>query len=138
MLERTLSIVKPDAVAAGRTGRILAMIEEAGFRILALRMLRLRREQAEAFYDVHRGKHFYESLVRFMTEGPVVVIALEREDAVARLRDLMGPTDPAKAGEGTIRKLYGSNIERNAIHGSDAPDTAERELRFFFSTSELV
>ncbi len=138
MLERTLSIIKPDAVAAGRTGKILAMIEEAGFRILALRMLRLRREQAEAFYDVHRGKHFYESLVRFMTEGPVVVIALERADAVARLRDLMGPTDPAKAGEGTIRKLYGSNIERNAIHGSDAPDTAERELRFFFSTSELV
>lgn len=138
MLERTLSIIKPDAVAAGRTGKILAMIEEAGFRILALRMLRLRREQAEAFYDVHRGKHFYESLVRFMTEGPVVVVALERADAVARLRDLMGPTDPAKAGEGTIRKLYGSNIERNAIHGSDAPDTAERELRFFFSTSELV
>ncbi len=138
MLERTLSIIKPDAVAAGRTGKILAMIEEAGFRILALRMLRLRREQAEAFYDAHRGKHFYESLVRFMTEGPVVVIALERADAVARLRDLMGPTDPAKAGEGTIRKLYGSNIERNAIHGSDAPDTAERELRFFFSTSELV
>ncbi|HXG34983.1 MAG TPA: nucleoside-diphosphate kinase [Bryobacteraceae bacterium] len=138
MLERTLSIIKPDAVAAGRTGKILAMIEEAGFRILALRMLRLRREQAEAFYDVHRGKHFYESLVRFMTEGPVVVIALERADAVARLRDLMGPTDPAQAGEGTIRKLYGSNIERNAIHGSDAPDTAERELRFFFSTSELV
>jgi nucleoside-diphosphate kinase len=138
MPERTLSIIKPDAVAAGRTGKILAMIEEAGFRILALRMQRLRREQAEEFYDVHRGKHFYESLVRFMTEGPVVVIALEREDAIARLRDLMGSTDPAKAGEGTIRKLYGSNIERNAIHGSDAPDTAERELRFFFSTSELV
>jgi nucleoside-diphosphate kinase len=138
MPERTLSIIKPDAVAAGRTGKILAMIEEAGFRILALRMQRLRREQAEEFYDVHRGKHFYESLVRFMTEGPVVVIALEREDAVARLRDLMGSTDPAKAGEGTIRNLYGSNIERNAIHGSDAPGTAERELRFFFSTSELV
>jgi nucleoside-diphosphate kinase len=138
MPERTLSIIKPDAVAAGRTGKILAMIEEAGFRILALRMQRLRREQAEEFYGVHRGKHFYESLVRFMTEGPVVVIALEREDAIARLRDLMGSTDPAKAGEGTIRKLYGSNIERNAIHGSDAPDTAERELRFFFSTSELV
>ncbi len=138
MPERTLSIIKPDAVAAGRTGKILAMIEEAGFRILALRMQRLRREQAEEFYDVHRGKHFYESLVRFMTEGPVVVIALEREDAIARLRDLMGSTDPAKAGEGTIRKLYGSNIERNAIHGSDAPDNAERELRFFFSTSELV
>lgn len=138
MLERTLSIIKPDAVAAGRTGKILAMIEEAGFRILALRMQRLRREQAEEFYDVHRGKHFYDSLVRFMTEGPVVVMALEREDAVARLRDLMGPTDPAKAGEGTVRKLYGTNIERNAIHGSDAADTAERELRFFFSTSELV
>ncbi|MCS6952353.1 MAG: nucleoside-diphosphate kinase [Bryobacterales bacterium] len=138
MLERTLSIIKPDAVAAGCTGKILAMIEEAGFRILALRMQRLRREQAEQFYEVHRGKHFYESLVRFMTEGPVVVMALEREDAVARLRDLMGPTDPAKAGEGTVRKLYGTNIERNAIHGSDAPETAERELRFFFSTSELV
>jgi len=138
MIERTLSIIKPDAVAAGATGEILAMIEKAGFKVLGLRMLRLRAEQAREFYAVHREKNFFESLVRFMTEGPIVVVALERENAIARLRDVMGPTDPAKAAEGTIRKRFGTNIERNAIHGSDAPATAETELRFFFSSSDLI
>jgi nucleoside-diphosphate kinase len=138
MVERTLSIVKPDAVSAGQAGEILAMIEKAGFRVLAMRMLRLRKEQAEEFYAVHKGKPFYESLVRFMTEGPVIVMALEREDAIAKLREVMGATDPAKAAEGTIRKRFGANIERNCIHGSDAPETAQFELRFFFSTADLL
>jgi nucleoside-diphosphate kinase len=138
MVERTLSIVKPDAVSAGQAGEILAMIEKAGFRILAMRMLRLRKEQAEEFYSVHKGKPFYESLVRFMTEGPVIVMALERKDAIAKLREVMGATDPAKAAEGTIRKRFGANIERNCIHGSDAPETAQFELRFFFSTADLL
>jgi nucleoside-diphosphate kinase len=138
MVERTLSIVKPDAVSAGQAGEILAMIEKAGFRVLAMRMLRLRKEQAEEFYAVHKGKPFYESLVRFMTEGPVIVMALEREDAIAKLREVMGATDPAKAAERTIRKRFGANIERNCIHGSDAPETAQFELRFFFSTADLL
>ena len=136
--QRTLSIIKPDAVAAGRGGEILAMIEKAGFRILGMRMLRLRREQAEEFYAVHKGKPFYEGLVNFMTEGPVVVLALEREDAIAKLREVMGATNPANAAEGTIRRRFATNIERNCVHGSDAPATAEVELRFFFSTSELL
>jgi nucleoside-diphosphate kinase len=138
MMERTLSIIKPDAVAAGQAGEILATIERAGFRILAMRMLRLRTEQAQEFYAVHRGRPFYSSLVKFMTEGPVIVMALEREDAIAGLREVMGATNPANAAEGTIRKRFAANIERNCIHGSDAPETAEVELRFFFSTSELV
>ncbi len=137
-MERTLSIIKPDAVAAGQAGEILATIERAGFRILAMRMLRLRTEQAQEFYAVHRGRPFYSSLVKFMTEGPVIVMALEREDAIAGLREVMGATNPANAAEGTIRKRFAANIERNCIHGSDAPETAEVELRFFFSTSELV
>src|SRR5574341_931124 len=138
MTERTLSIIKPDAVAAGHTGEILTLIEKAGFRILALRMLRLRKEQAREFYSVHREKPFYNGLVDFMTEGPVIVMALEREDAIAKLREVMGATNPAHAAEGTIRKRFAANIERNCIHGSDAPETAEVELRFFFSTSDLV
>ena len=137
-LERTFGIIKPDAVAAGQSGRILAMVEEAGFRILGLRMTRLRREQAEQFYAVHREKPFFEGLVRFMTEGPIVVMALEREDAIRKWREVMGATNPASAAEGTIRKRFGSNIERNAVHGSDAPETAQTEVRFFFSTAELV
>jgi nucleoside-diphosphate kinase len=138
MIERTLSIIKPDAVAAGRAGEILAMIEGAGFKLLGARMLRMRREQAQEFYAVHRGKRFYESLVAFMTEGPVIVMALEREDAIAKLREIMGATNPAEAAEGTIRKKFAANIERNAIHGSDAPATAETELRFFFCTADLI
>lgn len=137
-LERTLTIIKPDAVAASQAGEIIAMIERAGFRILSARMLRLRKEQAEEFYAVHRGKPFYESLVKFMTEGPVIVMALEREDAIAGLREVMGATNPANAAEGTIRKRFAANIERNCVHGSDAPATAETELRFFFSDSDLL
>jgi len=137
-MQRTLSIIKPDAIAAGRAGEILAAIERAGFRILAMRMLRLSKQQAEAFYAVHAQKRFFPSLVRFMTEGPVIVMALEREDAIAKLREVMGATDPAMAAGGTIRKLFATDIERNCIHGSDAPDTAETELRFFFSSSDLL
>ena len=137
-VERTFSIVKPDAVAAGNAGNILAMIEAAGFRVLALRMTRLSKEQAEGFYAVHRERPFFASLVKFMTEGRIIVMALEREDAIAKLRELMGATNPANAAEGTIRKLYAQSIERNAIHGSDAPETAEVELRYFFSTLDLA
>jgi nucleoside-diphosphate kinase len=137
-VERTLSIIKPDAVAAGHAGEILSMIEQAGFRILALRMTRLTEKQAQGFYAVHRERPFYSGLVKFMTEGPVIVMALEREDAIKKLRDVMGATNPANAAEGTVRKRFAANIERNCIHGSDAPETAETELRFFFSTSDLL
>jgi len=137
-MQRTLAIVKPDAVAAGYTGEILSLIEKHGFRILGMRMLRLRKEQAEGFYAVHRGKPFYDSLVAFMTEGPVVVAALEAEDAVRKWRDVMGATNPANAAEGTIRKRYGSSIERNATHGSDSPENAALEVAFFFSAADLL
>ena len=136
-IERTLSIIKPDAVAAGHTGEILSTIELEGFKIVALRMTRLSRLQAEAFYAVHRERPFYSSLVRFMTEGPIVAVALEREDAVAKLREIMGATNPASAMEGTIRRRYAESIERNCIHGSDGPDTAAVELAYFFSTLDL-
>jgi nucleoside-diphosphate kinase len=137
-VERTLSIIKPDAVAAGQTGDILAMIQQAGFKILGLRMTRLTEAQAQGFYAVHRERPFFAGLVKFMTEGPIIVMALEREDAVKRLREVMGATNPANAAEGTIRKKFASNIERNCVHGSDAPETAEVELRFFFSTADLL
>ena len=137
-VERTFSIIKPDAVAAGHTGEILAMIQKAGFRILALRMTRLSEAQARGFYAVHREKGFFEGLVKFMTEGPIVVMALEREDAIKGLREVMGATNPEKAAEGTVRKRFAENIERNCIHGSDAPETAAVELAFFFSTAELL
>lgn len=138
MIERTFSIIKPDAVAAGHAGEILAMLEAAGFRILGLRMLRMTRAQAREFYAVHREKGFYDSLVAFMTEGPVIVMALEREDAIAKLREVMGATNPANAAEGTIRKRFAASIERNAIHGSDAAATAAAELAFFFRGAELL
>ncbi|MGA1998191.1 MAG: nucleoside-diphosphate kinase [Bryobacteraceae bacterium] len=137
-LERTFSIVKPDAVAARHAGAILAAIQEAGFKILGLRMTRLSEAQARGFYAVHRQRPFFEGLVKFMTEGPIVVMALEREDAVAKLREVMGATNPANAAEGTIRKRFATNIERNAIHGSDAPETAAAELAFFFPTADLI
>jgi len=137
-LERTFSIIKPDAVAAGQSGEILAMIQKAGFQVLALRMTRLTVAQAGAFYAVHRERPFYEGLVKFMTEGPIVVMALEREDAVKGLREVMGATNPANAAAGTVRKRFAANIERNCIHGSDAPETAEVELRFFFSSADLL
>jgi nucleoside-diphosphate kinase len=137
-LERTFSIIKPDAVAAGQAGEILAMITQAGFKVLALRMTRLTEKQAEDFYAVHRERPFFGGLVKFMTEGPIIVMALEREDAVKKLREVMGATNPANAAEGTVRKRFATNIERNCIHGSDAPETAETELRFFFTTSDLL
>ena len=137
-IERTFSIIKPDAVAAGQAGEILALIQKAGFKILSLRMTRLTEAQAQGFYAVHRERPFFGGLVKFMTEGPIIVMALERENAIAGLRDVMGATNPEKAAEGTIRKRFAANIERNCIHGSDAPETAETELRFFFSTSDLI
>jgi nucleoside-diphosphate kinase len=137
-LERTLTIVKPDAVAAGKTGAILAHLEKEGFRFLGLRRLRLGSEQARAFYAVHRERPFYDALVRFMTEGPVVVAALARADAVAHLRKTMGATDSRKAEAGTVRNLYGTDIERNAIHGSDSAENAAKEIAFFFGEAELL
>jgi nucleoside-diphosphate kinase len=137
-VERTFSMIKPDAVAAGKTGAILTMLEEAGFKILAMRMTRMTQAQARGFYAVHRERPFFEGLVKFMTEGPIVVMALECKNAVKGLRDTMGATNPANAAEGTIRKRFAADIERNCIHGSDAPETAAEELRFFFSTSELL
>ena len=137
-IERTFSIIKPDAVAAGNAGGILSMIEKAGFRILALRMTRLTQPEAEGFYAVHRERPFFQSLVKFMTEGPIIVMALEREDAIVKLREVMGATNPANAAPGTVRKQFAASIERNAIHGSDAPETARTELAYFFSTVELL
>lgn len=136
-IERTLTIIKPDAVAANHIGEIIIALEQAGFRIVAMKRLQLSRPQAEGFYHVHRGKFFFDSLVKFMTEGPVVPMVLEREDAIATLRKLMGDTNPEKAAEGTIRKRFGSSIERNAIHGSDAPETASFEVSFFFAKMDL-
>jgi nucleoside-diphosphate kinase len=137
-MERTLTIVKPDAVAAGHTGNILAHLEKEGFRLVALNKIHLSTDQARAFYEVHRERPFYDSLVEFMTSGPAVAVALEREDAVPYLRQVMGATNPAEADEGTIRKLYASSIERNAIHGSDSPENAAIELSFFFARTELI
>lgn len=138
MTQTTLAIVKPDAVAAGHAGAVLAHLQKEGFTVRGLRMLRLSRAQAEAFYEVHRERPFYSSLVDFMTSGPVLPVALEREDAVAHLRKVMGATDVAKAEPGTIRNLYGTSIERNAIHGSDSEENARIEVGFFFSRSELL
>jgi nucleoside-diphosphate kinase len=137
-MERTLTIVKPDAVSAARAGAILGHLEKEGFRLAGLKKLRLSADQAKAFYAVHRERPFYQGLVAFMTDGPVVVAALERPDAVAHLRQVMGATDSKKAEAGTIRKLYGTDIERNAIHGSDSPENAAKEIAFFFSEGELI
>ena len=137
-MERTFAIIKPDAVAAGHVGPILTKIQEAGFTLRGLRMVRLSQRQAEGFYSVHKEKGFFQSLVTFMTEGPVVVMVLERESAIAKWRELMGATNPANAAEGTLRKLFAESIERNAVHGSDAPETAAAEIPFFFATSELL
>ncbi len=137
-VERTFSIIKPDAVAAGQSGEILAMLQQAGFKILALRMTRLSEQQAQGFYAVHKERPFYAGLVKFMTEGPIVVMALEREDAIKKLREVMGATNPANAAEGTVRKRFAANIERNCIHGSDAPETAAQEIPFFFTTADLL
>jgi len=137
-MERTLTILKPDSVSQGKAGAILAHLEKEGFRQAGLKKLRLSADQAKAFYAVHKARPFYEGLVTFMTEGPVVVVALERTDAVSHLRRVMGATDSKKAEAGTIRNLYGTDIERNAIHGSDSPENAMKEVAFFFSESELI
>jgi nucleoside-diphosphate kinase len=134
----TLAIIKPDAVARGKLGAILAHLEREGYRIRAGRMLRLTRAQAEAFYEVHRGRPFYEELVAFMSSGPCFPMVLEREDAVAAFRTSIGATDPAEAAAGTIRKLFAESKGRNAVHGSDSDQNAEREVAFFFSQADRV
>ncbi len=134
----TLTIIKPDAVAAGSAGKILALLQEKGFVIRGLKMLRLSTEQARAFYAVHKERPFYNDLVEFMTSGPVIPAALEHDNAVPYLREVMGATNSAEAADGTVRALYGTNIERNAIHGSDSADNAAIETAFFFSHSELI
>ncbi len=135
--QRTLSIVKPDAVAKGVGGEILGRIEASGLRIIGLKMLSLTDEQARGFYAVHKARPFYQSLVTFMTSGPVIVSALEGEDAIARYRKLMGATNPEEAERGTIRADFATDIERNAVHGSDAPETARVEIGYFFNAAEI-
>ena len=137
-IQRTLSIIKPDAVQKGAAGDIIHTLIDNKFRIIGMKMLQITKAQAEGFYAVHAGKSFFESLTDFMSSGPVVPMALEKENAIADLRELMGATNPAKAAEGTIRKKYATNIERNAIHGSDADDTARFELSYFFAGYELA
>ncbi len=137
-VERTLSIIKPDATRRNLTGRIVAKFEEAGLRVAAQKRLRLSRSQAEAFYAVHKARPFFNGLVEFMISGPVVVQVLEGENAVAKNREVMGATDPSKAAPGTIRKDFAESIEANSVHGSDSPENAANEIRFFFSDSEIV
>ncbi len=138
MLERTLSIIKPDAVSKSHIGDILARFEKEGLKIVAMRMLHLSKPQAEGFYSVHRERPFFGELVEFMISGRVVVLALEGEDAISRYRAIMGATDPAKADEGTLRKLYAANVQNNAVHGSDAPETAKVEIAYFFSNLDIA
>jgi nucleoside-diphosphate kinase len=135
--ERTFSIVKPDAVAAGNTGNVLARLEKAGFKLVAARFRHLTRQEAEGFYHVHKARPFFSSLCDFMSSGPCLTLVLERENAIAQLREIMGATDPAKAAPGTIRKDFAASIEANAIHGSDAPETAAFEIGYFFPGIEL-
>ncbi len=136
-IQRTLAIIKPDAVARGAMGDIVSTIEQRGFKVLSAKMLHITRKQAEGFYAVHAGKPFFESLTRFMSEGRILVMALEKENAIADWREIMGATNPANAKEGTIRKKWAESIERNAVHGSDAEDTARFELGYFFAGYEL-
>jgi nucleoside-diphosphate kinase len=136
--QRTLSIVKPDAVAKGATGEILRRFEQAGLQIVALKKVRLTEEQAQGFYAVHKERPFYADLVKFMSSGPIVVSALEGLGAIARNRELMGPTDSTQAAPGTIRGDFGTDIERNAVHGSDAPETARVEIAYFFNAAEIL
>jgi nucleoside-diphosphate kinase len=137
-IERTFSIIKPDAVAKNVIGPVIAKLEAAGLRVIASKMVRLSELQARAFYAVHKDRPFYTDLVKFMTEGPVIVQVLEGENAIAKNREVMGATNPEKADPGTIRKEFATNIERNAVHGSDGPDTARTEIAFFFSTAEIT
>jgi nucleoside-diphosphate kinase len=131
-------MVKPDAVANGHVGDILNVIRDNGFRVVGLKLRKISTLEAQAFYEVHKERPFYGSLVKFMSEGSVVVLVLEREDAIAKWREVMGATNPANAAEGTIRKKFAESIERNAVHGSDAPETAAQEIPFFFTTAELL
>jgi nucleoside-diphosphate kinase len=137
-IERTLSILKPDALQSGVVGKIIAKFEEAGLKPVAMKMLHLTQKDAEAFYAVHRERPFFKSLVQYMTSGPVIVQVLEGENAVARNREVMGATDPAKAAEGTIRKLFARSIEANSVHGSDSAENAGMEIAFFFPQADLV
>jgi len=138
MLERTFSILKPDATRRNLTGKIIAKFEENGLRVVASKRIRMTKEQAEAFYAVHKERPFYNSLVEYMTSGPVVVQVLEGEDAVAKNRKIMGATNPAMAEEGTIRKEFAESVEANSVHGSDSPENAAIEIAFFFSKTEIV
>jgi len=135
---KTFTILKPDSVKAGNAGAIISVIEKEGFRIRAMKMLHLTEAQAQGFYYVHKERPFFGSLVKFMTEGPVIMMVLESDNAIEKLRKVMGATDPGKADPGTIRKQFGTNIERNAIHGSDGPDTAAFEISYFFNQLEIV
>jgi nucleoside-diphosphate kinase len=137
-LERTFSIIKPDATERNLTGAVNAIIEKAGLRIVAQKRVRITKEQAERFYGVHKDRPFFGELVQFMTSGPVVVQVLEGENAIAKYREVMGATDPSKAAEGTIRKVHAKSIGENSVHGSDAPDTAAKEIAQFFSENEIV
>jgi nucleoside-diphosphate kinase len=136
--EQTLSIIKPDAVAANHIGNIIQRFEKEGFKIIGLKMLHLSLEQAKAFYAVHAHRPFFSELASFMSSGPVVVLALEAENAIQKYRALMGATDPRQAQEGTLRALYATSIDKNAVHGSDSPETAKQEVSFFFKANELV
>lgn len=138
MGNRTLAIIKPDAVKDGHTGEIITMIQKAGFKILAMKMTRLSKDSAGGFYEIHKDKKFYGELIDYMTSGPCVPIALERNNAVEAYRKLIGATDPAKADEGTIRKLFATSIAFNAVHGSDSDENAENEIAHFFSRNELL
>ncbi len=136
-MERTLSIIKPDAVAKNQIGAIVTMLERAGLRVAAARFLRLSKRDAERFYAVHHERPFFQSLTTFMSEGPILVMALEGASAITKNREVMGATDPAKATPGTIRKAFGTNVERNAVHGSDGAETARQEIAFFFGDLEI-
>ena len=137
-MERTLGIIKPDAVSKGYAGKILAIVEENGFNIVGLKKIKLTKEKAEGFYYVHKEKPFFNSLTDFMSEGPIIVMVLEKENAIADWRKLMGATNPENAEEGTLRKMFAENIERNAVHGSDSPESAKYEISYFFNALELV
>jgi len=137
-IERTLSIIKPDGVEKNIIGKVITKFEDAGLRVIAARMVNMSKEMAEGFYAVHKSRPFFGSLVSFMTRGPSLVMVLEGEDAIAKNREIMGATDPKKAADGTIRKLFASSVEENTVHGSDGPDTARQEVAYFFRATELA
>lgn len=138
MIERTLVMIKPDGVQRNLIGKVISIFEEKGIRVVALKKLRLTKDQAKAFYIVHKERPFYEDLTNYMSSGPIVAMVLEGESAITRVREIMGATDPKEAKEGTIRKLFGLDKEKNTVHGSDSPESAQREIAFFFSEQELL